>query len=275
MEAEWRALNRANWDERVPLHLTASSYDLSLLRAGCSRLDAIVEGELGPVDGLRVLHLQCHFGRDSLILAQHGAEVVGVDFSEPAIATAKALAGELGLADRARFVCSDVYAAADAVAEDGTFDRVFVTWGAIGWLPDIRGWARIVARFLNPGGALYFAEGHPAALVLDDAVPGVDGMPGWFISYFHKGALILDNASDYADTTAVLRNARTHQWQHPLSEVVTALLDAGLTLRWLHEHDRVVWPMFSCLVEEPPAMWRWPDRCWLPLAYSLWAERPR
>lgn len=169
-----------------------------------------MEAELGLVDGLRVLHLQCHFGRDSLILAQRGAMVVGVDFSEPAIAAARGLADELGLAERARFVCSDVYAAADAVPEDGTFDRVFVTWGAIGWLPDVRAWARIVARFLKPGGALYFAEGHPAALVLDDLTPGADGMPGWFISYFHQDALVLDDASDYADRTAVLRNTRTH-----------------------------------------------------------------
>ena len=167
-DRNWRALNRANWDERVPIHLAAPIYDLAPLRAGEARMNAIEEAELGPVDGLRLLHLQCHFGHDSLILAQRGATVVGLDFSPPAIAAARAAAGALGLADRARFVEADVYDAPGAIGEPASFDRVYVTWGAICWLPDIAGWARIVAHFLKPGGSLYLAEGHPSAMVLDD-----------------------------------------------------------------------------------------------------------
>src|SRR5712672_1829717 len=105
--ADWRALNRANWDERVPIHMRSKSYDLGPLRDGHGRLNAIEEAELGPVSGLRVLHLQCHFGRDTLTLAQRGAKVVGVDFSEPAIAAARELASELGLDGRAGFVVAD------------------------------------------------------------------------------------------------------------------------------------------------------------------------
>src|SRR5258708_39403656 len=113
----WREANRANWDERVAVHLQSPGYDLTSLRAGRGRLNAIEEAELGPVDGLHVLHLQCHFGRDSLILAQRGAEVVGLDFSRPAIAVARQLAVELGLAGRARFVEADLYDAASAIRE--------------------------------------------------------------------------------------------------------------------------------------------------------------
>ncbi len=270
---DWRALNRANWDERVPIHLAAPIYDPAPLRAGLARKNAIEEAELGTVDGLRLLHLQCHFGRDTLILAQRGATVVGLDFSPPAIMAARALAEELGFADRARFVEADLYDAPDAIREPASFDRVYVTWGAICWLPDIAGWARIVAHFLRPGGSLYLAEGHPAALVFDDAVSQPDGRPGFFLPYFHSEPLVLEDATDYADPDARLTNARTCQWIHPIGAVVTALISAGLRLDWLHEHDAITWRMFRCLIEGPDGLYRWPDKPWLPLAYSLQATR--
>ena len=148
--ARWREANRANWDERVGVHLSPGGYDLSALRAGRGRLNEIEEAELGEVCGLRILHLQCHFGKDSLALAQRGAEVVGLDFSHSAIESARKLATELGLVARTRFVEADVYDAQAAVSEPASFDRVFVTWGAISWLPDIARWAHIVAHFLKP-----------------------------------------------------------------------------------------------------------------------------
>jgi SAM-dependent methyltransferase len=271
---DWRTINRLNWDERVPLHLKADSYDLTPLREGRGRLHPIEEAELGPVAGRRILHLQCHFGRDSLTLAQQGAEVVGLDFSGPAIQTARELAAELGLAGRARFVQADVYDTPTAVSEPGSFDIVFVTWGALCWLPDVRSWATIVARFLKPGGFLYLAEGHPAALVFDDEAAGPDGAPGRFMPYFQRAPLIIDDPRDYADPDVRLANSRTVEWMHPLGEVVTALLSAGLRLAWLHEHDRIPWRMFAELVEAEGGLYRWPDRPWLPLGYSLRAERP-
>jgi SAM-dependent methyltransferase len=274
IDEDWRTLNRANWDERVAIHLRSRLYDVAALRAGQSRLNPIEEAELGPVEGLRVLHLQCHFGADSLRLARRGASVAGLDFSSPAIAAARGLAEELGLAGRARFVAADLYDAPAVIAEPQAFDLVFVSWGAINWLPDIRRWARVVAHFLKPGGALYLAEGHPAALVFDDMAPGHGAMPGWFAPYFTRGPLVIDNPCDYADPTARLRNARTYEWLHPLGEVVSALIDAGLALRWLHEHDAVPWRMFELLVEGADGMFRWPDQPWLPLGYSLRAERP-
>jgi len=270
---EWRRLNRANWDERVPHHLAAASYELGSLRAGQGRLEPIEEAELGPVAGLRLLHLQCHFGRDSLTLAQRGAEVTGLDFSAPAIAAARALAEELGLAGRARFVESDLYAARQALPEPASFDRVYVTWGTICWLPDIAEWARIVAWYLKPGGRFYFAEGHPAALVLDDLRRQPDGLPGLTYPYFSRRPLELDDPSDYADETARLTNSRTHEWLHPLGSVVSALLDAGLRLDFLHEHDAVPWRMFQAMVQGADGLWRWPGEALLPLAYSLGATR--
>ena len=178
---DWRALNRANWDERVAVHLATKDYDLAPLRAGRGRLNPIEEAELDPVDGLRVLHLQCHFGRDTLTLAQRGAETVGLDFSPEGIKAAQALTAELGLEGRARFVESDLYDAPAAIPEPAAFDLVYVTWGALNWLPDIRRWAEVVAFFLKPGGALYLAEGQASTAITS---PGPNfawntRAPGW------------------------------------------------------------------------------------------------
>jgi len=272
---DWRSANRANWDERVAVHLGERGYDLSALRAGRGILNPIEEAELGPVNGLRILHLQCHFGADSLTLAQRGAaEVVGLDFSPAAIAAARRLATELGFADRVRFVEADVYDAPRAIPEPRSFDLVYVTWGTIAWLPDVAAWARIVAQFLRPGGVFYFADGHPAAFVFDDAERQPNEMPGFFAPYFASEPLVTDDPRDYADPAARLIHARQYNWIHPLGTVVTALIASGLTLSWLHEHDSVPWCMFDILVEDAAGQYHWPDRPWLPLSFSLKALAP-
>ena len=142
--------NRANWDERVGVHLGPGGYDLSDLRAGHGRLSTIEEAELPPLRGKRVLHLQCHFGADTLTLAQRGAKVVGLDFSIRAIEAARNLANELGLTGRAIFVHADVYDGVEAIPPPHGFDLVFVTWGAICWLPDIPRWAQSSQRCSGP-----------------------------------------------------------------------------------------------------------------------------
>lgn len=271
--------NRRLWDERVAVHLAPGGYDLTALRAGAGRLAAIDEAELpeafGPLAGRRIAHLQCHFGEETLALAQRGAEVLGVDFSPAAIAAARDIAAELGLAGRARFVECDLYDAPQAVGEaPGGFDGVFASWGTIGWLPDVRGWARVVAHFLAPGGRLYLADAHPAALVFDDLGAGADGMPGWFAPYFGRDVIAFDDERDYANPDAALRHTRQYVWLHPLGDVLAALSEAGLTLRWLREHDGLPWAMFGCLVRSPDGLFRWPDRPWLPLSFSLLAEKP-
>lgn len=274
MTEDWRALNRANWDERTRIHLGPGGYDLSSQRAGAGRLDAIVEAELGPVAGLRILHLQCHIGDDSIALVQRGAaEVVGLDFSTAAIAAARELAAEVG-ANGARFVTADLYAAPEALpGEAAGFDLVFTTWGTIGWLPDLAGWARVIAHFLRPGGALYFADAHPAALVFDDGgEEGGGGRPGWLVPYFERAGRLFDDPTDYADPEARLTNSRTVTWLHPLGDILGALRGAGLRLDWLREHPRVTWRMFRGLVRDGDGLWTWPGQPWLPLGLSLRAH---
>lgn len=270
---EWQSANRAHWDEKVAVHVGPGGYDLAELRAGQSRLNAIEEAELGAVRGQRILHLQCHFGRDTLILAQRGATLVGVDFSGPAIDRARSLAAEMGLASRVRFVQSDVYAAGEAVGEPASFDMVYVTWGAICWLPDIARWATIVAFFLKPGGRLYMAEAHPVAMVFDDAAATSDGRPGVFAPYFARDAVVTQEKHDYIDRTVAVVHATTHTWIHPLADIIGGLIRAGLRLDWLHEHDAITWQMFSSLLRSGDDLWRWPDKPWLPLSVSLQATR--
>jgi SAM-dependent methyltransferase len=273
-EPVWITANRANWDERVAVHLAPRGYDLTDLRKGHGKLCAIVEPELPLVSNKRVLHLQCHFGKDTLTLAQRGAEVVGLDFSAPAIAAARTLTAELGLTTSARFVQADLYDAPAVISEPAGFDLVYVTWGALCWLPDIRRWAEIVAHFLKPGGSIYLAEGHPAAMVLDDETPQANGDPGFFAPYFHSEPLVLDETFDYADRAARLKNSTIYLWIHPLGEVVTALIAAGLRLDWLHEHDAITWQLFKCLTNGQDGLYRWPGKKWLPLSYSLQATLP-
>ncbi len=272
MEEDWRRLNRANWDERTALHLGPRGYDLSTHRAGSGRLDPIVEAMLPPLEGLRLLHLQCHIGDDSLALLQRGAkEVTGVDWSPPAIAAARALADETGAA-ALRFVESDVLAAPEAMpGEEASFDLIFTSWGTIGWLPDIRRWARVVAHFLRPGGRLLFADGHPVAAVFDGWSPPGDpeGKPGWLVPYFERKGRVFEDAVDYCDPSVPIRNSRTVAWLHPLGDVLDALHEAGLRLERLREHDRLPWAFFPGLVRGADGLWTWPSQPWLPLSYSL------
>lgn len=273
--------NQANWDERVQLHLDPANlmYDVSALKAGTETLDILEEKELGEffgsLAGKRVLHLQCHFGMDTLILAQRGAEVVGVDFSSKAIATARTLADACGLAGRSRFVECNLYDAPQAVGEPAAFDLVYATWGALCWLHDIAAWGRVVAHFLRPGGAAYIADGHPSASVFDDQGEGGHGTwPGWLVPYFSTEPITFDESEDYANPTVPLQNCRQHAWQHTLSGIVMALISQGLSLRMLREHPAITWQMFSCLMKDQDGMYRWPDKPWLPLAFSLVAEKP-
>ena len=246
---DWQALNRATWDERVAVHLAPGGYDLAPLWAGNRRFDPIVEAELPRVQGRRVLHLQCHFGLDSLTLAQRGADVTGVDFSTAAIKEARRLTDELAL--KARFVRTDVYEAAAALGEPASFDVVFATWGTICWLPDIVAWAQLVRNFLKPGGALYFADAHPIALVFDDEGP-IAGKPNWFAPYFGREPIVYEDDKDYANPAAKLQNKRQVNWIHPLTDILDAIQKAGLRLEWLHEHKRVPWRMYRA----PGRRWR-------------------
>ena len=274
----WLDLNRANWDERVPVHVASEFYDQDTVRAGGNVLDPIAAAGVARLfpdglDGVRVLHLQCHFGSDTLSLVNSGATAVGLDFSRPAIEEARRMAGELGVSDRARFVEANVYDARHRLPEPESFDLVFTTWGTIGWLPDVAEWARIVAWFLKPGGRLYFADGHPAAFVFDgDGGPG--GLPEFTFPYTSADVIEFDDPSDYADPEARLENARTREWMHPLSEVFGALREAGLVVEEFAEHFELPWQVFPATVPKGQGMYGWPAEPWLPLSYELVAVAP-
>lgn len=277
-EGDWLDDNRAGWDERVGVHLASTFYDQGPLRAGGGVLDPIARAgveRLFPdgLEGVRVLHLQCHFGSDSLSLVNRGASVIGIDFSPAAVAEARRMAAEIGVADRARFIEANVYDARHMLPEPESFDLVFVTWGTINWLPDVAEWARIVAWYLKPGGRLYFAEGHPTAMVFDgDDGPG--GLPSIRYAYQSAEPEVLDDPGDYADPDARLEHARTWEWSHPIDEVLGALRDAGLELEAFTEHYSVPWQVFPATVELGEGMYGWPAERWLPLSYELVARAP-
>ncbi|MHA6266655.1 class I SAM-dependent methyltransferase [Aliiroseovarius sp. CAU 1755] len=271
---DWATANKATWDERVAIHLKADAYDLTPLREGRATLHPIERADIGDVAGLKIAHLQCHFGRDSLTLAQQGADVVGLDFSPKAVELARALAEELDLSPRAQFVEADLYDAPDALARFGQFDLVFITWGAVGWLPDLPRWAGIVAGLLKPGGRLYLAEGHPAAMVFDDETMALpDGRPGYLAPYFDRKTWKDDAPRDYTGDFPTLQAGHEYWFDHTLSDILNAIIGAGLTLECFNEHDSVPWPLFSCLTPTGDGMYGWPDKRWLPLSFSLFAHR--
>ncbi len=269
---DWQTLNRATWDERVAINMApGGGYDVAALWDGHRRFDPIVEAELPRLQGRRVLHLQCHFGLDTLTMAQRGADVTGVDFSTAAIREARRLTDEAGL--KARFVRTALYDAPGALGEPASFDLVFTTWGTVCWLPDVAAWAQVVRTFLKPGGALYFADIHPVAQVLDDAAPGAGGRPGWGAPYFGGEPIVEDTSPGYILSKTPLQNTRQVTWIHPVATIIDALQKVGLRLEWLHEHPRLPWCMVRSLVRDAEGMWAWPDRPWLPLALSLRAVR--
>ncbi|MFF1378419.1 class I SAM-dependent methyltransferase [Streptomyces sp. NPDC058308] len=267
--ADWRETNRKRWDERVPLHLASSYYDLDAFRAGKDPLRDYELTEVGDVRGKSLLHLQCHIGLDTLSWVRHGASrVVGLDFSEPAVEAGRELAAELGLTpEQATFVAADVYDAAAAVP-DSSYDIVYTGVGALGWLPDIRRWAETAASLVAPGGFLYLAEFHPLTDVLDDAT-------GSRIEhdYFARDAWIEETSGGYADSVTPTVHNRSVEWQHPIGDVVSALAAAGLRIDFLHERDETLFERFGAL-ELRDGAYRFPaDRPRVPLMYSLKASR--
>ncbi len=269
-EPEWRRLNRANWDERTPHHVASAFYDVDGFLAGQSTLRPFEVEELGPVFGRSLVHLQCHFGLDTLSWAREGAEVTGLDFSAPAVLAARDLARRAGL--EARFVEADVYDAPEALGR--RFDVVYTGRGALNWLPDIAAWAEVVARLLLPGGRLYLVEAHPFVWGLaDDSLDfEYDYFPGGRHPYVGD-----DDPGDYADPEVRLVHAATREFAHPLGSIVTGLAAQGLVVERLVERPEIGWPRFPFLVRLPGPRRHYglPDYLpTLPLELSLLARAP-
>ena len=263
-----RAANRANWTERVAIHLGSHFYDLDgWLRdkPGPSQRD--VEA-LGDVTGLRLLHLQCHFGLDTLAWARAGAQVTGLDFAPTAVAAARDIAQRAGLDGRAEFVCADVYDAVDALGQ-AEFDIVYVSPGALCWLPSVEPWAAQVGALVTPGGHLYLHDLHPLAWAL------ADDRPELIRSYFEEAEPLVDDSGyTYTCSDGPMVSKRQYEWNHGIGEIVSALVRHGLRLEWLVEHDWTGWPRFPWLVQTAEGTWSAPPNApRLPLSFSLLAAR--
>jgi SAM-dependent methyltransferase len=272
---DYRALNRASWDERAPAHAASVDYAFEQFRTDPAFLSEVVRFDLpllGSVEGQRGVHLQCHIGTDTLSLSRLGARMTGLDFSPAAVEQARALVASTG--EEVEFVEADVYDAADVLPEH-SFDLVFTGIGALCWLPDVRRWAGVVSLLLAPGGRLFIREGHPMLWSLADPRP--DRLLVVEHPYFEREEpTVWDEGGTYVETDVVFEHNVTHEWNHGLGEIVTALLDEGLELTGLVEHDSVPWEAMPDQMEPlPDGEWRLADRPWrLPHSYTLQAVRP-
>jgi ubiquinone/menaquinone biosynthesis C-methylase UbiE len=270
--------NRANWDERVAIHLRddAGFYRVeAFLNGGDVRPD-IDREEMHEFAGIDVLHLQCHFGLDTLSVARQAKSVIGVDFSPKAITAACDLAKRVGLADRAEFVLSDLFATPTLVNRQ--FDLVFSTWGTTTWLPDIWRLGEVFAGFVKPGGRAYFADLHPTIAVLDEA--GGSLVPTYSWRTPSDQPEVFEEDTTYTDAHSRLENKKTVEWIHPVSDHLNALLNQGLQLEFLHEHEVIPCKLFQCLEQVSSSTsgtiyYRMPEGgVQLPLAFSMMLSRP-
>jgi SAM-dependent methyltransferase len=236
-------LNRQHWDEATELHTRGNVYGLEDFKAGACRLHRIEVEELGDVRGKSLLHLQCHFGLDTLSWARRGARVTGVDFSETAIATAKQLSAETGVAGE--FICSDIYALSKLLGER-TFDIVYTSYGVLNWLPELAPWGELIARALKPDGFFYIIEAHPTARMFpmqEDMKLAGSFKP--FFPYFHEPKGIgFPAGADYADPH-VQHTIGDHEWQHSMSDILNALTRQGLHIDWLNEFPVCAWEVVA------------------------------
>ncbi len=264
---DWTACNRAAWDERVGIHLESAYYDNETFRAGRSSLRPFELDEVGPVAGKTLVHLQCHFGQDTLSWARLGADVTGLDFSGEAVLAARALARDIGVP--AEFVEANVYDAVEALG-GRRFDIVYTGLGALVWLPDVVRWAAVVDALLEPGGFLYLAEFHPVADVFGHATLEAEH------DYFtNMAGSRFETSGTYTDWDAATTANVNYEWTHPLSSVISALLDVGLRLELLHEHDHTLferWPFLER--HDDGTFWLPAGMPRLPLMYSLRASKP-
>lgn len=267
---EYRRANRRLWDSWTKIHEKSDFYDIENFKTGSNSLKSIEIDELGDVRGKSLLHLQCHFGQDSLSWARLGAQVTGVDFSNEAIKLGQLLAEELEI--QARFICSDIYQLHSVL--DEKFDIVFTSYGVLAWLDDLPVWAALIARFLKPGGTFYMVEIHPFASVLDDWE--TEPILGIRYPYFRTiEPMVFEAETSYAEPNAVLTEPiLNYQWNHSMGEILNALIESGLHIQFLHEFPMTVFKQLD-FMEERDGWWCLPeDLPEMPLLFSLKAIGP-
>jgi SAM-dependent methyltransferase len=274
-------LNRGHWDEATRLHTRGNVYGIEDFKAGQCRLHRVEVEEVGDVRGKRLLHLQCHFGIDTLSWARRGAHVTGVDFSPQGIAMARQLARDVGLEDQSNFVCSDLYGLRSVLDAPGGFDIIYTSYGVLNWLPALAPWGALIAHYLARNGSFHIVEAHPTARIfpLDEDMAKLGSFRP-VSSYFHDpGGIGWAPGADYADPS-VQHDIGTHEWQHSLGDILGALIGAGLRVDWLHEFPFCAWNVVAgCEVVErfssSHAYYALPSsQPQLPLMFSLRASRP-
>jgi len=260
--------NRRLWDQWTGEHEKSSFYDVAGFKAGKDRLRSIELAELGDVSGKALLHLQCHFGLDTLAWARRGAQVTGVDFSESSIALARSLSAELNLP--AQFVCADLYQVPARLTT--TFDIVFTSYGVLHWLRDLRQWGQIIAQCLKPNGIFYIVEDHPTfRMFTTEAETQIKLANPYFFSATPDqvemtGSYATDNQGE---------KASFYIWNHGLSEVINALIEAGLTIEFLHEFPYAARAKFPFMEKGADGWWRLPaSYVQIPFLFSLQARKP-
>lgn len=266
---DYIANNRELWNEWAEINYASRFYDVAAFKANPTPLDGEVLAGLGDLVGKSVLHLQCHFGQDSIRLKLAGArEVVGIDFSNIAIAKARELATAMNV--DIRYLETDLYKLPEVL--EGEFDVVFTSYGVIGWLPDLGPWGRIVARYLKPGGRFFLIEGHPTMWMFDG---DADDLRFKYPYFRQRDPIVLEPVKGtYADPDATFTKTE-YSWPHELGETISALTTAGLHLEEMREYGHTVWKAFPFLVEESPERWVMPAHMpKIPMMFSLRASKP-
>lgn len=263
MKEDYLQINKTLWNVRTETHLDSNFYDVDGFLKGKSSLNQIELELLGDVNNKSLLHLQCHFGQDSLSLAMMGAQVTGVDFSERAIAKANELSAQLNL--NCEFICCDLYDLPENCTKK--FDLIFTSYGTIVWLPDLAKWAKIISTSLKPGGQFIFVDFHPMLLMMDNSMDHIS------YDYFNKGAIVEMMEESYTD-------GKKHEalpeitWNHNLAEVIGCLLAEKLRLIHFQEYDYSPYPCFKKLVPAGPGKYQFEDKMSkLPVVYSLVFEK--
>lgn len=262
-EENYIEINRESWNKRTDVHLESDFYDLDNFIKGKTSLNSIELNLLGNLKGKSVLHLQCHFGQDSISLSRLGAEVTGVDLSNKAIESAKKLVQKTN--SNATFICSDIYDLPNHLNKQ--FDIVFTSYGTIGWLPDLNKWAQIVSKFLKPNGQFVFVEFHPVVWMFDDDFTKID------YRYFNSGAIVETSNGTYADKTADI-SPKSVTWNHGFSEVLNSLIKNGLEVNQFDEFDYSPYNCFNKTIEFEPNKFRikhLEDK--IPMVYSILATK--
>lgn len=255
--------NRHAWNQRTEVHLKSDFYDLDSFLQGKNSLNQIELGLLGDINGKSVLHLQCHFGQDTLSLARMGAETVGVDLSDKAIEAARQLRDRLGL--NTEFICCNIYDLPQHL--DRQFDIVFTTYGVIGWLPDLEAWAALISRYLKPGGHLVFVEFHPVVWMFDNDFQQIA------YSYFNAEIIEETGTGTYADRDAPITYQEV-SWNHPIAEVIQPLVQHQLNIRSFQEYDYSPYNCFAHTVEVEPGKFQIRHlEAKIPMVYAVLAQK--